>query len=272
MEFSSSKRSPQNQNFSGRHFRFGAFLNHCTRSVQGVISGWRVVVKYDIYEEAGDDNQGGKRKSNTEKAIAKQVASCLDNKKSVGTSNIINKDQSELVQAVSQFMAEELSPTEGVAFFLRHRYSLPALDEVVLKGVDRIIFDAFSKQEGMSVSVQGVLVYVEYKKHEQVSVDFMAVSMKDFMPALFGNDIDDQPITDVADGIAASGENRKRKEVVTNRERCNVHLIVDENNGADCIYTPAGEEPPDGCNTYFVGCMLIRSFEDGKPPAKQQYL
>jgi hypothetical protein len=128
-----------------------------------------------------------------------------------------------------------------VAFFLRHRYSLPALDEEVLKGNDRNIFDAFSERKDFSTSIQGVLVYIATEGMDQmaVSVDVTAVSMNDFLPP---------------------GGNWKRKEDVPTEE-ITVHLIVDKNNGATCVHETGetGNEPADGYNTYFVACMIIRS-------------
>ncbi len=63
----------------------------------------------------------------------------LDCNKSVDSRQIKDKEQTELMDAVSQYIWG-IPPTDGVALFLRHRYSLPAWnDALVLKGADRAI-------------------------------------------------------------------------------------------------------------------------------------
>jgi hypothetical protein len=198
----------------------------------------------------------------------------LESNKSVGTSKIYDKEQTELVQAVSQYMSK-IPPTHGVAFFLRHRYSLPALNEVVLKGADRTIYDAFSKRDDWSISLQGVLVYVETAEGEQSAVYVTAVSMDDFLPASSSDDDDDdkdKQSTDSDDSIAATREKKKQKKAAkksVTRKESTVHLIVDEKNGATCVHDcgETGNEPADGYTSYFVACMVIRSIEEGKPAA-----
>jgi hypothetical protein len=275
MVLSSDNKGPQ-KNIDGSRWLYGAFLTFCTHSVQEIISGWQVFIIYDVYEEGGDDNQGDDEDSNSDEDDedyeddVQQVADWLDaGEEPVATSNIHNNEQTELAQAVWQYMAK-IPPTHGVAFFLRHRYSLPTLDEVVLKGADRIIYNAFSKREDLSVSIQGVLGYVGVVNREDVSVDFMAVSMKDFLPTPSGNDDADPPSTDSADGSAATGGNRKRKEV---GEKSTFHLIADKKNGAMYVYHDERDADEDdqvlnGHYTYFVGCMLIRSVEKAKATAK----
>jgi hypothetical protein len=202
--------------------------------VQEVISGWRVVVQYDVYEEV-DEKTGY---TNVE-----QVDVCLDLGKSIDTSVIHDKDLTELMQAVSQYMAK-IPPEDGVAFFLRHRYSLPALNEVVLKGADRTIYDAFSKRPDLSVSVQGLLAYIETEEEKSVSVEVKAVSMKDFSGA------DDQK------EVANPAYDKER--MVEGR----VHLIVDEKHGAVRVHQTGGymgNEASDDYTSYYVACMIIRS-------------
>jgi hypothetical protein len=285
MKFNSAKGPKKAKFGDSRMFRYAAFFTDCTHSVQEVISGWRVVVQYDVYENGDDteiegsdqDNQGHDDDESvneeTEYRI-QQVNCCLESNKSVGTSKIYDKEQTELVQAVSQYMSK-IPPTHGVAFFLRHRYSLPALNEVVLKGADRTIYDAFSKRDDWSISLQGVLVYVETAEGEQSAVYVTAVSMDDFLPASSSDDDDDdkdKQSTDSDDSIAATREKKKQKKAAkksVTRKESTVHLIVDKKNGATCVHDcgETGNEPADGYTSYFVACMVIRSIEEGKPAA-----
>ncbi len=229
MKFDSAKGPIKSMYGKGRNFRYVAFFTDCTHSVQEVISGWRVVVQYDVYEEdaeiAYSDDQGPER-----------LICCMEKNKSAGTSKIHDKEQTELVQAVLQYVAN-IPPTHGVAFFLRHRYSLPALSEVVLKGADRTIYDAFSKRRDLSVSIHGAIVYVETEGGEQGSVYVKAVSMKDFEA---GSDDDDdvnndKRSTDSDDSNTATEKRIEQKKVVTNTgpgKKSTIHLIMDRNNGA----------------------------------------
>jgi hypothetical protein len=191
---------------------FGTELSSidCTHSVQEVMSGWRVVVQYDVYEEGGDASgnvesvgeKGDKKdRSDDEESGNEDIASRNDNRRTVervvecfenynrcvGTSKIHNKEQTELTQYVLQYMTK-IPPTQGVARAER-RIAL-------LKGADRIIYDAFSKRGGLSIPIQGVLVYVQTEYMSQVSFYIAAVSMKDFLPASSGNDDNDQRSTD----------------------------------------------------------------------------
>ncbi len=259
IEFNSAKGSIKNAYGNGTRFRYGAFFTDCTHSVQEVTSGWRVVVQYDVYEEDGDDNQGDDEEIDGEddnQVSVEHVASCLESNRSVGSSNIHNKEQTELVQAVLQYLTK-IPPTDGVAFFLRHRYSLPALDEEVLKGADRTIYDTFSKREDLAITIQGVLVYIGTKDMEQDSVDVTAVSMKDFMPSDSGTK-----------KSVVTGGNKKKRKI----EKSTVHLIVDRNNGAMCVHETGetGNEPADGYTSYFVACVIIRPVENRKPAAKRR--
>jgi hypothetical protein len=309
MEFDSAKGPIQDKYGSGRSLRYGAFFTDCTHSVQEVVSGWRVVVQYDVYEEVDDaeivneddkadnvENQGDDEEidsANYNHDTIELVVDCLEDCHTwVGTSKIHNKEQTPLIQAVLQYMTT-IPPTHGVAFFLRHQYSLPALNEVVLKGADRVIFDAFSKRGDLSISIQGVLVYVETRYLEQVSVYVAAVSLEDFLPTVEddeeeGNDENedekkgkdedddedndednDQRSTDSPDSISAA----TGKDEASEKSRV-VHLIVDEKNGAtrihDCGQT--GNEPADGYTSYFVACMIIRPIEKENSAAMQQSL
>jgi hypothetical protein len=236
MEFDSSK-GPITQDWYDNKYtalRYGAFFTDCTHSVQEVISGWRVVVQYDVYEEVVEK---------TGYTNVEQVDVCLDLGKSIDTSVIHDKDLTELMQAVSQYMAK-IPPEDGVAFFLRHRYSLPALNEVVLKGADRTIYDAFSKRPDLSVSVQGLLAYIETEEEKSVSVEVKAVSMKDF------SGVDDQK------EVANPAYDKER--MVEGR----VHLIVDEKHGAVRVHQTGGymgNEASDDYTSYYVACMIIRS-------------
>ncbi len=266
MEFDSAKGTMRVK-YGSTYFCYGAFFTDCTHSVQEVISGWRVVVQYDVYEEGGDDNNGESQSDDEEitnmkiSDAAGHLAWIMYSPKSVGTSNFLNKEQTELVQAVLQYLAK-LPPAHGVAFFLRHRYSLPALDGVVLKGADRIIYDALSRRGDLSISVKGVLVYIQIEEAEEVSVEVVAVSMKDFLPA-YDNGHAEQSI---ACGDSDSAET-EQMEV----EKITAHLIVDKRNGALRVHETEemGNEPADGYNTYFVGCMIIRS--NGKLAKHQSF-
>jgi hypothetical protein len=263
LEFDSAK-GPKKNKYDETCLRYGAFFTDCTHSVQEVISGWRVVVQYDVYEE-GNNNE----------SVYEDIYSAVNHivhmrsgiRRSAGAANILNTEQTELVRAVLQYLAK-LHPADGVAFFLRHRYSLPALDEVVLKGTDRIIYDAFSKRGDLSISFRGVLVYFRIEDGDEVSVNVRAVSPKDFLPTndgggdCDGEDDEEQSIDSDADSnVATEGITTLVKEV----EKTTVHLIVDKNNGAMRVHDTEemGNEPADGYNTYFVACMIIRC--KGKP-------
>jgi hypothetical protein len=274
MKFNSAKGPKQQKYGSGRMFRFAAFFTDCTHSVEEVISGWRVVVQYDVYEneecnESQTDNEAIDSSDEVGEDAIEEVRWCLESRHSVGTSNIRDKEQTELMQAVSQYMAK-IPPAHGVAFFLRHRYSLPALNEIVLKGADRTIYDAFSKRGDWSISIQGVLVYVQTEERRQVLVQVKAVSMEDLLP-----EDDDKRSSDSDDSTTAAGGKRKRKKAATNAvisKESTVHLIVDQNNGAMRVHYcgETGNEPADGYTSYFVACMIIRSIEGRKPAAEQQ--
>jgi hypothetical protein len=263
LEFDSAKGPKQYDD--SRHLRYVAFFTDCAHSVQEIISGWRVVVQYDVYEEHGDDNQGDDEDhddyDDDYEVTVEEVWNCFQMNERVCSSKIHNKEQTELVQAVLQYMSR-LPPTHGVAFFLRHRYSLSTLNEAVLKGVDRAIFDAFSKRGDLSVSIQGVLVYIETVDQEQVSVDVTAVSIKDFTPDASDDD-DDELSRDSPNDNDATGGNTHLTTAATS-PKSTVHLIVDKNN--DALHVNSfGEDLVSGYDTYFVGCMIIRSIEDGKP-------
>jgi hypothetical protein len=261
MEFDSSKGPIQDRYYAHANLRLGAFFTDCTHSVQEVVSGWRVVVQYDVYEESVKEEVVTTRRS---PSPVRRVIECLDDNRTVGTTKIHDKEQTELIQALSQYMAK-IPPADGVAFFLRHRYSLPALNEVVLKGADRTIYDAFSKRADWSVSVQGVLAYIETEDEAQIAVEVKAVSINDFVPPSDGNEEENPSTTDKSDGSStATGGNRKRKQVGT------VHLIVDKNNGAVRVHKTGGHlgnEMSDDYTSYFAACMIIRpTVEESRRP------
>jgi hypothetical protein len=225
-----------------RFLTYGAFFTDCTHSVQEVISGWRVVVQYDVFEEIGIDEE-------LEDEDDYYTFACLDEySTSIDTSMVHKKEPTALVQAVSEYMAT-IPPTDGVAFFLRHRYSLPALNEVVLKGADRIIYDAFSKRADLSISVQGAVAYLEIESEWPVSIEVKGVSMKDFVRGPYDQKEEMDPDVDTKRKVDPSST---------------VHLIVDEHNGSTCVHENfgyMGNEPSDDCTSYFVACMIIRSAE-----------
>jgi hypothetical protein len=290
MEFNSAKRPKKDMYYGTTHFRYGAFLTHCSQAMKEVISGWRVVVQYDVYEDGGADhnqdedyNIEDEESDRNEKYKARLLDSHFgENKFSVGMSNILKNNQTELVQAVSQYMAKMPPTQQGVAFLLRHRYFLSALDEVrVLKGVDRMIYDAFSKREDLSISIRGLLVYVKNWDYNPVSYKVTSISMNDLLPKLSASyDVFDDELFDDDDNLPsthrcmATEANTEKREIATS-EKCTVRLIVDEKNGSMLVYSPdeclhgcdcwgewvSGEDPPSGHNTYYVSCMIIRSLE-----------
>jgi hypothetical protein len=263
MEFDSSK-GPITQDWYDNKYtalRYGAFFTDCTHSVQEVLSGWRVVVQYDVYEETVNEGVNSEEKTVSidrfeehkeilfekgDQHTIDRVFECLLCGRVIGTSMIHDKEQTELVQAVSQYMAQ-LPLKHCVAFFLRHRYSLPALNEVVLKGADRIIYDAFSRRTDFSISFKGVLAYFETDERSPISLQVKAVSMKDFVPY-----VDDQE-------KLVDPDNYTEGKVDSSST---VHLIVDDDNGAVCVHETGGfmgNEASDDCTSYFVACMIIES-------------
>jgi hypothetical protein len=286
MEFDSSKGPTKDRYSRQRNLPYGAFFTDCTHSVQEVTSGWRVVVQYDVYEEAvtertseveETDSDDEEVDIDTDEEVdidtdeevdidtddesdedideesdedeeydetLERVVECLYRNRSVGTTHIHDKEQTELMQAVSQYMAT-IPSADGVAFFLRHRYSLPALNEVVLKGADRSIYDAFSKRGDLSISVKGVLVYYRNDDHT-TNLQIKVVSMKDFFP----DDVEEEKV-DPSSTNSAVGP---------------VHFIVDQDNSAERVNSANGEytgnEIADDYNSYFAACMIIRSVDE----------
>jgi hypothetical protein len=244
IQFDSSKGPPQDTDLL-----YGAFFTDCTHSVQEVISGWRVVVQYDVYEETLKEINSDVRKIEYKKSDrgkecyddydypVERVFECLERNRLVGTSMFHDKEQSELIQAVSQYMTT-IPPSDGVAFFLRHRYSMPALNELVLKGADRIIYDAFSKREDLSISIQGVLAYFATEEEWPVSVEVKAVLMNDF--------------EDKEEMVNPS---------INDKTLSTVHIIVDENNGAVRVHNSGrylGNQAANDHTSYFAACMIIK--------------
>jgi hypothetical protein len=129
------------------------------------------------------------------------------------------------------------------------------LDDVVLKGADRIIYEAFSKRGDLSLSVEGVLAYVETEDERDVSVKIKAVSMKDFFP---DGGCKDEVVVDAGSSTASK---RKRKKKAIGK----VHFIVDEFNSAQCVHETGGymgNEPSDDFTSYYAACMIIRSIDE----------
>jgi hypothetical protein len=140
-----------------------------------------------------------------------------------------------------------IPPTDGAAFFLRHRYSLSALNEVVLKGADRIIYDAISKRADLSISFTGVLAYFATDEECPVSLSVKAVSMKDFVP----HADDQEKVVDQDDDKEGNVDSSST-----------VHLIVDADNGAVRVHETGGfmgNEASDDYTSYYAACMIIKS-------------
>ncbi len=288
-EFDFSKQ-PKKGRYGNFKLRYGAFFTDCTHSVQEVVSGWRVVAQYDVYEEGSgnlqsddelqgdedddvgefqdDENQDNDREndySDEKTDLAEQVVTCLESRnKYLSTSKIHNQEQSELVQALLKYISK-IPPERGVAFFLRHRYSLPALNELVLKGADRVMYDALSKQEDLSIAIQGVIVYIRTENGERVSVDATAVSMNDFLR----DDNDQQSMDSSGSSVESGGKGKRKKAPIKKRT---IHLLVDSNNSALQIHDSGetGNEAADGYSSYYVACMIITYNETGKPAATKQ--
>jgi len=71
-----------------------------------------------------------------------------------------SESMQRLQSAVSVFLASK-SPSDAVAFFLQHRYSLATLDSSsVLKGADNLLFEAFAGNEKLKLTLCGVIVSV----------------------------------------------------------------------------------------------------------------
>ncbi len=178
MELDLSKGLIVNSSSGQRFLLYGAFFTDCTHSVQEVTIGWRVVVQSDVCEEI--DNVEKLDSDDDGLDYFEQVVYCLESDKSVLSTKIRIKEQTELMHAVLHYMMAKIPRTDGVAFFSPPPLSFAALIEVVLKGVDRNIYDTFSKRQDLSLCVPGVLVSHRLTEDGR-DVRVSAVSMKDFV-------------------------------------------------------------------------------------------
>jgi hypothetical protein len=117
----------------------------------------------------------------------------------------------------------------------------------VLKGADRIIYDAISKRADLSISFTGVIVYFATDEEWPVSLDVKAVSKEDFPRYL-----------DDSENLADPDDGKERKVDFPST----VHLVVDEDNGAVCVHETGGmmgNEAADDYTSYYAACMIIKS-------------
>lgn len=274
VEFDFSKK-PRLNKYRRKFLRYGVFFTDCTHSVQEVTSGWRVVIQYDVYETRASDDVDREidgTDSEDDKLEVERVYRYFPQDESRATKPLPsrlmkNRDQSELIRAISEYMAA-IPSSKGVAFFLRHRYSLPSLNLNVLKGADRVIYDALSTRPDWSLAIQGVLVYTLQRGEEEEnedgydprSIDVRAVSLQDFLP------LPEEYVS--TEDYASSVSSADSEEAKNQGEADDVHLIVDDRNGATVVREDweqlNGNDAGDHNLTYFVACMIVRSITGQK--------
>lgn len=267
--------------------KYCAFYTDCTHEVEEVTSGWRVVLQYDVYQEAkAHDSYSVERKedeTNMEKCDDEedeyhkqelQRTLCDDwiwNQHSYLTKVeklAIDMPRKDLEAAVINFLKTK-NHNDRIAILLHHCYSLLSLEDYILKGTDSVVYNAFIPDK-WNRKLQGILIRFESEYDVGGSeVDIIAISLDDFelVDHREQQQHDDATKDDVADKDDDDDEDKKGN-MVNEKNEDNDHgttyvVCYGKNppggkllNKMDAIeYT--GNESQNGRASFFNICMIL---------------
>ena len=251
-------------NFSGKihkekywheTFRYAVFYTDCAHRVDEVSKGWRIVVQFDVYEEEQQGwlaREGEEQDREHEEPSLQWLGLVAPPNEDALAGDL---DYPDVVDAVKAFFFSRPSH-HSLGFFLRHRYSLPSLEILRLKGADRRLFDALAKK-GFEVSVCGVVAHL-YCDPDPGYLRFTPVFMDQFQ-------IDSESSSDEEGQAKTTSSTSTDKRKAGDSET--VDLILDEHM-ARAVFLRAPREknnvPREGYIVYHSACMIVRRGYAGK--------
>ena len=238
--------------------RYAVFYTDCAHRVHEVSKGWRIVVQFDVYEE----EQQGRLAREGEEQVREHEDALEHGIHYLGLEAPPNEDAlagdpdyPDVVDAVKAFFSRPSDHSLG--FFLRHRYSMPSLEILRLKGADRRLFDALAKK-GFEVSVCGVVAHLYREEDPEPDLHLTPVFMDQFQ-------IDSENSSDEEGQAKTTSSTSTDKRKAGDSET--VDLILDEHMAkAVLLFEPpdTGNDPGEGYLVYHSACMIVRRGDAGK--------
>ena len=127
-------------NSNPKEATYCAFFTDCEHEVEEVVSGWRVVTQYNIYEEKTKSSKKTKSLDDLVSMWSWQSGPAQPSSMSY------EGDFPQAEKALLEYLAAH-DNGDRVAILCHHLYSLPALQAGMLKGADSFLFKMFSSEK-----------------------------------------------------------------------------------------------------------------------------